>query len=510
MATESLSVTAAFNLSYEDLTPEQRRLFRRLGLHPGTDIDGYAAAALDGVGLATARRGLEALYDHYLLTELAHGRYRLHDLIRAHARSLADRLDPDGDRELATARLLDYYQHTAAAATDALLARQARPAAGARAIPAAVRVLAGPVQALAWVRAERASLLACLDQVTGTDQHARIIALTAGVAALLSHDGPWAEAITRHATALRAARHLGDRPGQADALNNLADVRRLTGDVSGAARDLEEALGIHRDLGDRLGQANALHSLGHVRRLTGDYPGAARDLEEALGIHHNLGDRLGQGSTLTYLGDVRRLTGDVSDAARDLEEALGIHRDLGNRLGQADALIYLGDVRRATGDYPGAARDLEEALGIHRDLGDRLGQANALTCLGRVRRLTGDHPGAARDLEEAISIYRDIGERGGEAESVNEAGTLHRVCGDLAGAGSCHQQALGLARQIGSFWDEAHALAGLGRCALAAGHTVEAADRLGQALEIFQRIGAAEAAGLSRELSALIKAGPTG
>ena len=51
MATENLSVAAAFNLSYEDLTGDQQRLFRRLGLHPGTDIDGYAAAALDGTGL---------------------------------------------------------------------------------------------------------------------------------------------------------------------------------------------------------------------------------------------------------------------------------------------------------------------------------------------------------------------------------------------------------------------------------------------------------------------------
>ena len=509
MATENLSVTAAFNLSYEDLTPEQQRLFRRLGLHPGTDIDGYAAAALDGVGLATARRGLEALYDHYLLTELAHGRYRLHDLIRAHARALADRLDLDGDRELATDRLLDYYQHTAAFA-DALLARQARTAPAARAIPAAVPVLAGRVQALVWARAERASLLACLDKATGTGQHARIIALTAGIAALLSHDGPWAEAITRHATALRSARYLGDRLGQAGALTNLADVRRLTGDVSGAARDLEEALGIHCDLGTRLGQAGAMHSLGHVRRLTGDYPGAARDLEEALGIHRDLGDRLGQAGALIYLGDVRRMTGDYPGAVRDLEEALGIHRDLGDRLGQAGALIYLGDVRRMTGDYPGAARDLEKALGIYRDLGDRLGQANALTCLGRLRRLTGDYAGAARDLDEAMGIYRNIGERGGEAESVNEAGTLHRVCGDLAQAGSGHRKALGLARQIGSSWDEAHALAGLGRCALAAGHTAEADDRLRQALKIFQRIGAADAADLSRELGALIKAGPTG
>ena len=46
LATENVSVAAAFDLSYADLTGEQRRLFRRLGLHLGTDIDDYAAARL--------------------------------------------------------------------------------------------------------------------------------------------------------------------------------------------------------------------------------------------------------------------------------------------------------------------------------------------------------------------------------------------------------------------------------------------------------------------------------
>ena len=55
MHAENLSVAAAFDLSYGDLTAEQQRLFRRLGLHPGPDIDPYAAAALDGTDLATAR-----------------------------------------------------------------------------------------------------------------------------------------------------------------------------------------------------------------------------------------------------------------------------------------------------------------------------------------------------------------------------------------------------------------------------------------------------------------------
>jgi class 3 adenylate cyclase/tetratricopeptide (TPR) repeat protein len=549
MATENLSVAAAFDLSYADLADDQQRLFRRLGLHPGPDVDGYAAAALDGTGLAATRRGLEALYDQYLLTEPAPGRYRMHDLIREHARAMAGRLDPEPDREQATARLLDYYQHTAAQA-DALLARQARttPAPAAGTVPAAVPALADQEQALAWIRAERANLIACLDHASATGQHARIIALTAGIAALLRRDGPWTEAITRHATALRAAHHLGDRPGQATALNDLGHIRTLTGDYPGAARALEEALGIFRDLGNRPGQATALTNLGDARKATGDYPGAAQALEEALGIFRNLGDRLGQAIALRILGDVRQLTGDYPGAARALEEALGIFRDLGSRSGQAVALANLGIVRRLTGDYPGAAQALEEALGIFRDLGswsfqatalanlgrvwqltgdypgaaraleealgifrdrgDRGGQAIALKNLGRVRRLTGDHPDAARDLEEALGIFRDLGDRGGEAEALNDAGTLHRVCSDLRQAESCHQRALDLAHQIGSSWDEAHALAGLGRCALAADRTARAEDMLRQALEIFEQIGAAEAAEVSAELQALTEARP--
>ena len=53
-------------------------------------------------------------------------------------------------------------------------------------------------------------------------------------------------------------------------------------------------------------------------------------------------------------------------------------------------------------------------------------------------------------------------------------------------------------------------MAGLGRCALAAGRAAEAEDRLRRAVQIFRRIGAAGAAGISRELGALIKTGLAG
>jgi hypothetical protein len=73
MMAENLSVAAAFGLSYNDLTEDQQRLFRRLGLHQGPDIDAHAAAALDDTTARQARRGLEGLYDQHLITQPATG-----------------------------------------------------------------------------------------------------------------------------------------------------------------------------------------------------------------------------------------------------------------------------------------------------------------------------------------------------------------------------------------------------------------------------------------------------
>jgi DNA-binding SARP family transcriptional activator/tetratricopeptide (TPR) repeat protein len=543
LAAENDSVGAAFAVSYRSLAPGQQRFLRHLGLHPGSTADAYAASALAGVSLPEAAGYLDGLHGEGLLTEAGYRRYAMHDLIRRYAGDLAA-ADPAGDREHALERLMDYYQHTAALA-GARLARQTPASTDPAAGPpvATVRDLPDPVRALAWARDERASLLACLDHATQASQHARVVGLTASIAALLRHDGPWTDAITRHAAAEQAARHLGDRPGRASALHHLGDARRLTGDYPGAGQALGEALVIYRDLGDRLGQASILQDLGGVRWLTGDYPGAGQVLDEALCIYRDLGDRLGQANTLHDLGGMRcstgsypaagqaldealsiyrdlgdrrgeanvltllgimwQDTGNYRDAGSALEEALGISRDLGSRLGQANALDRLGTVRLRTGNYQDAARAMQEALSLYRDLGDRVGQANALKGIGALRRETGNYRAAAQALQEALDICGDLGDRGGKAVALNELGALHRVCGDLRRAGVHHQQALDLAREIGSTWDEAHALAGLGRCALAAGDPAGAQAALARALHIFQQAGAADAASVATELDAI-------
>ena len=508
LAAEHYSVAAAFEVSYQHLDPARQRMFRLLGLHPGPTTDGYAAAALAATSVREAAGLLDGLHGEGLLTETSHRRYGMHDLLRRYARDHAVGLPGS---EQAVERLLDYYQYIAARA-DARMARQTRPGPASAApagLPAAPD-LDDDSQALAWARADRASLLACLDQAAVTGQHARVIALTAALAELLRRDGPWADAITRHAAAVQAAQRAGDRLGRANALNDLGNVRRLTGDYAAAAQAQEQALGIYRDLGDRRGQANALNYLGNVRLHTGDYAGAAQAEEQALGIYRDLGDRRGQATALNDLGNVRRATGEYPGAAQAQEQALGIYRDLGDRRGQATALNDLGDVRMHMGDYPGAAQALEQALGICRDLGDRRGQATALNDLGNVRRVTGDYRGAAQALEQALGIYRDFGDRRLQAYALNSRATLHRVSGDLARAEGCHQQALELARAIASRWDEAHALAGLGRCAMADGDATQAEALLRRALGIFQQIGAGETPALLAELDALTSQAPQG
>ncbi len=494
LAAEKDSVAAAFEVSYRDLAPGQQQFFRRLGLHPGTTIDGYAAAALAGIPLQEAARQLDDLHGEGLLTEVGYRRYGMHDLIRRYVQDRAA-TDPATGRGQALQHLLDYYQHTAAAA-EAWLARQPRTRPAPAALispPAAVPDLPDRVRALSWARAERANLLACLDYVTRTGQHARVVALTTALAALLSQDGPRTDAITRNTTAIQAARHLGDRLGEANALTYLGAVRWSTGDHPQAARVLEAALVIYCDLGDRLGEANALSYLGLVRLLTGDFPGVAGVLEAALVIYCDLGDRLGEANALSYLGLVRLLTGDFPGVAGVLEAALVIYCDLGDRLGEANALSYLGLVRLLTGDFPGAAGVLQAALGIARDLGYRQVEADALSSLGLMRWSTGDYLGAAGALEAALGIYRDLGYPQGEANALSFLGAVRWSTGDYPGAAEALEAALGIARDLGYRLGEANALTYLGAVRWSTGDYPGAAEALGIARDLGYRLGEANA-----------------
>ncbi|MEV6694964.1 tetratricopeptide repeat protein [Micromonospora sp. NPDC051196] len=445
---EDATVRAAFDLSYRHLPPDRQRFFRLLGLHPGVDIDTFAAAALTDTTFDDAAEHLDELYDDHLLDEPVQRRYRMHDLIRAYTHTLATTIEAPDVRDEAVERLLDYYQHTAGHA-DRLIAHHTRPAATTTPAPAFSPDLSCWDTAADWLRVERTNMLACLRHTTTRHQHHRVVGLTAGLANLLRAEGPWTVAADLHQHAAAHAARVGDRLGHANAVTDLAAMRWLTGHYPAADALLRQSLGIYRELDDRLGQAHTLTELGIVRRLTSaDYPGADDLLRQALDLHRTLGNQLGQAYALTQLGILRWRTGNYPGATDVLEQALDIYRGLDHRLGQANALYGLGAVRRLMGDYPGAEHLLSQALDLHRALGNQLGQVNTVHRLGSVRRLVGDYPGADTLLRQALNIYRELGDRLGEASALTDLGIVRWTTGDYPDADTLLGQALDIYREL--------------------------------------------------------------
>ena len=490
MHAENLSVGAAFDLSYTDLTPGPQQLFRRLGLVAGPSIDAYAAAALDGTSLATARRQLDELYDQHLLAEPAPGRYQLHDLLREHARALAATDDP-AESDEAAGRLLDYYLHTALTAGRHFTPW---PSAYRRPLPSRPPAQAPGLstlgQAARWLEAERANLHSAADYAASRACFPHAFAIPAAMSGFLAARGHWDQSAALHQGALAAARQAGDRLGEADTLAELGIVQRETGDYPVATASLARALALYNDAGDLPGQANVLNQLGFLHVLTGDYPAAVADQQQALALARRAGDRLAEGAALSHLGLMQHLTGDYPAAAASQQQALVLFRDLGHLFGQAYALNDLGVVQQETGDHAAAAASQQQALTLFADLGNRLGQAHALNDLGLVQQETGDYPAAAASHQQALTLFADLGNRLGEAEALNRLGELAARTADTRRAREHHTQALGIARDLSAAPEEARALEGLGLSHLQDGHPGQAAAPLRLALTIYQRIGA--------------------
>jgi tetratricopeptide (TPR) repeat protein/transcriptional regulator with XRE-family HTH domain len=490
---ENLSVTAAFDLSYQDLTEDLQRLFRRLGLIPGPSFDAYAIAALDGTSLVSTRRSLDELYDQHLLTETAPGRYRLHDLLREHARALVA-TDDQADRDTVAGRVLDYYLHTALAAGrhfDPRASAYRRPPPGHP--PEQAPDLSALGRAAAWLEAERDNLNAAADYAATAGRSRYAIVIPAAMSGFLAVRGYWDQSAALHQGALAAARQAGDRLDEADTLTTLGALQRNTGNYPAAAASLAQALALYRGAGDQPGEAHALDQLGWLGALTGDYPAAVASYQQALALARSIGDRRGQAWTLNGLGLVQQLTGDYPAAAASHRQALALFTDLGDLEGQAYALNSLGVVQQEAGDHPAAAASQYRALALFRDIGHRLGQAHALNDLGLVQQETGDYRPAAASHQQALELFGDLGNLLGQAEALNRLGVLSLRISATSQARDHHTQALAIAHDISAAPEEARALEGIGNSHLRDGNPSEAAAHLEQALAIYQRIGAPEA-----------------
>jgi tetratricopeptide (TPR) repeat protein/transcriptional regulator with XRE-family HTH domain len=402
------SVRAVFSWSVSHLSREAARMFRLLGIHPGPDISGPAAASLAGCDPAAARQHLGELARAHLITERLPGRYTLHDLLRAYAAEQARETGSETERDAVIGRMLDHYLQTAAHAAR-LLNPSHEPVALARPSPGtAPEQPADHRQALTWFEEEHRVLLAAITLAIrfGFDVHAW--QLPWAMTPFLQARGHWPEWAAIQRTALAAATRLDDMAAQAVCTRLLAAAYSDLGDYDESARLFTASLTLYQRLGNRLGEAKVQHNLAALAEGQGHYADVLGHAEKALSLYRDIGDKASEAAALNNVGWTHCLLGDYEQARALCRQALALCTEVGHHWLEGYVWDSLGYAEHHMGNLGEAAACYQRALSLHREAGDRFTEAEALAHLGETWQAAGQPTQATDAWQQALAIFDDL------------------------------------------------------------------------------------------------------
>ncbi len=483
------ALRSVFSWSYGQLDADCARAFRLCGLHPGPELDAYAAGALTGTTVESAGKTIGLLRRAHLIQGASPGRYAMHDLLRDYARELALAQDSEQERRASLTRLLDYYLNATAAAARVMFPaaqyRVSRVIAPATDAP----LLADPAEAACWLDGERASLVAATAHAAAHGWPTHAAEMAGMMFRYLDSGGHYAEASAVHAHARRAASQANDRAAEADALISLAIAEARQCCHRQAIGHLRDALTLFRDIGDRTGQARALANLGVAYLRQGRFHDAFTHLQNTLPLLRETGHRPGEASTLNNLGLACLRLGWQQQATSYLRRALTLSREISNIPSEARALTNLGEVEMLQGRHQRAAAHLQQALTLFRQTGDRIGEAYGLASLGDLNLRRGYHNRAISCHQHALTLFREIADRSGEAAALNGLAEVLLTTGPASAAHDAYTAALELAAQISEPYERARAHDGLANACRAQGDKDRADRHRQQALALYADLG---------------------
>lgn len=431
------SVEAAFRMSYDQLAPELRRAFRALGLAPTARFDPLTLAAMLGVSWEEAEEILEDLVDASLLQQPHPGRYRLHDLVRAHARRLASEVPEEAAADRTA--VLDLYVAAGRAAGDW----------GPGGFPADARA-SGPSpfpgwrEAAAWLKAAGGELVDVVAYAAAADRHDHACRIAEALVDHLVHQGRYHDCRAALELALPCADLATDRRMASSLRNCLGMVDIYQGRFPQAHAWFTEALELGRRRDALREQARATAGLGAAESILGDLEGAVAHLSEAVELAPRTGDDWLSGIACCNLGAIRSQQGRHEEA-----------------LGHASAAL-------ATAERNGRPRAISNALCF---------TADALIALDR-------HTEATELLLRAVRLARDAEDLPLHAASLSRLATVAHLQGSLHSAVDIHREALSTLTPSASTWLEMEVRVRLGTTYAAAGRHTEARHEFETALTL--------------------------
>jgi tetratricopeptide (TPR) repeat protein len=232
-----------------------------------------------------------------------------------------------------------------------------------------------------------------------------------GGGTLANQQGDLLLAQVRYEQSLAMRRELGDRPGVAGLLNNLAVVALFRQDYAGAASAFAESMVMLRQLGDRWAIGAVLNNWGMVARDLGDIDHAQSLLEESVAVRRALGDKGGVANSLSTLANLLLHNHKLQDLPAMLRESLELNIEVGDRTAIAYCLEDYAGLASAQGTHTRAIQLAAAASSLRAELGTPLPpvEQQALDLLlGPARETLGDEMGAAQAAGLAMSFDEAI------------------------------------------------------------------------------------------------------
>jgi tetratricopeptide (TPR) repeat protein len=404
---EATAVRAVFASSYRALPAGQARMFRRVGLYPGAEVDVHTAAALADSTPAHARRTLEALAAVHLIEPAGRDRYRAHDLLRAYALERAHREEGAEQREAAVQRMLGFYLHAAHTAERCLGVHQR----GDDTTPAPKHPLAfaTPDQARAWFQAEYANLTAVMHHAAITARHEVAWKLPVALHTLFADGGHRRDWVAAMQDGLAAVRALGDTRDEGTVLAYLCSALTELQHYEQAIDYAHQALRIAQSTANRTDEAYALVALGDVYRMTRQLEQARDCCQRSVELSAQLGDSHAHAAALIYLGNAYRELYRDEEAVDCHQRALTVFRQTSDRL-EGLAVEMLGTDHLFAGRFAQALDHHHRALGFARGADNPVGQAFILDQLAEDLLGLGDREAAIAHWHQALVLFERVGD----------------------------------------------------------------------------------------------------
>ncbi|MEU6374338.1 BTAD domain-containing putative transcriptional regulator [Streptomyces sp. NPDC046909] len=390
------SVEAAFRMSYDQLSGEQRAGFRVLGLVPTVEFDVLVPATMLGWPVRDTERVLESLVDASLLQEPRPGRYRLHDLVRVHARRLAEEV-PEGAGAARRAALRLFLEAARMASDWSPVAFASGPG------PSADVPFADWREAESWLDSAGGELADVVGHAVAHGEMDFACWIAQALCDSFVRQGRYHESQTALEIAFAHVGEASDRRMDIALRTHLAYTAVHQRRYREARVLFEEALELSRSHGDRVQEAHALTGLAAVDLSVGQGDLAVPRLLASLELGRPLGDDWLAWIALVVLGLVHQFARRNEEALACFAEARVHAERRGGRprmLGRV--LSCAADVHLRLGAYGEAKSLLSQAVRLAGQVGDVFLCARSLTRLGTAEEAEGNATAALTLHHQAL------------------------------------------------------------------------------------------------------------